>query len=62
MKTLAARRRDTEDLRFLVLHLGLTSPEQVIEVCTRVFPDEPPPDRARLVLEDVFEEIGRAGS
>jgi hypothetical protein len=35
--------------------LGLTSVNQVLAVCARVFPDEPVPDRARLVLEDAFE-------
>jgi Nucleotidyltransferase of unknown function (DUF6036) len=60
MKTMAARRRDTEDLRLLVGLLGLTTPEQVVEVCARVFPDESLPDRAKLVLADLFEEIERA--
>lgn len=58
MKTIAARRRDTDDLRLLVGLLGLTTPEQVVAVCTRVFPDEALPDRARLVLADLFEQIG----
>jgi predicted nucleotidyltransferase len=58
MKAMAARRRDTEDLTLLVTQLGLTTPEQVIAVCQRVFPDETLPDRAQLVLADVFEEIG----
>ncbi len=57
MKTLAARRRDTEDLRLLVDLLGLTSPEQVLEVCARVFPDEPLPERAHLVLADLFDDV-----
>ncbi len=56
MKVLAARRRDTEDIVYLVKHLGLTSAEEVLAVCAAVFPDEPVPDRARLVLEDVFEQ------
>lgn len=59
MKAIAARRRDTEDLRLLVGRLGLTTAEQVIEMCRRVFPDEELPDRAHLVLADVFEESGR---
>lgn len=57
MKMMAARRRDIEDLRLLVAQLGLTSPAQVIEVCARVFPDEPLRDRARLVLADLFDEL-----
>jgi hypothetical protein len=56
MKVLAARRRDTEDISYLVRHLGLSSVDEVLAVCTAVFPDEPVPDRARMVLEDVFDE------
>lgn len=58
MKAMASRRRDTEDMRFLADLLGLTSPDQVIAVCLRVFPDHALPDRARLVLEDLFEGMG----
>ncbi len=54
MKVLAARRRDAEDIRFLVNHLGLTSAEEVLALCTEVFVEEEVPSRARLVLEDVF--------
>jgi Nucleotidyltransferase of unknown function (DUF6036) len=56
MKVLAARRRDGDDIRFLIRRLGLSSVEQVLAVCAEVFPDEPVPDRARLVLEDALEE------
>jgi hypothetical protein len=56
MKALAARRRDVEDLRILVERLGMTSPDEVVEVVEQVFPDEPVPGRARLVLDEVFEE------
>lgn len=56
MKVLAARRRDTDDIRFLVKHLELTSTEQVLLICADIFPDEEVPDRATLVLEDVFGE------
>jgi hypothetical protein len=55
MKVLAARRRDTEDIQFLVDHLGLTSVEAVLALCTEIFPDEPVAARAQRVLEDVFE-------
>jgi hypothetical protein len=54
MKVLAARRRDAEDIRFLVEHLHLTSAEEVFALCAEIFPDEDVPGRARLVLEDVF--------
>lgn len=55
MKVLAARRRDVEDIRFLVNHLGLTSVEAVLAVCGQVFPEEPTPGRALLVLEDALD-------
>jgi hypothetical protein len=51
---LAARRRDVDDIRFLVKHLQLSSAEEVLALCAQVFRDEELPARARLVLEDVF--------
>lgn len=57
MKVLAARRRDSGDIALLVRHLGLTSVDEVLRVCAEVFPDEPVPDRARLVLEDIIENF-----
>lgn len=54
MKVLAARRRDAEDIRFLVKHLRLSTVEEVLALCAEVFADEEVPARARLVLEDVF--------
>lgn len=56
MKVLAARRRDSDDIRFLIQRLSLTSLDQVLAICAEVFPDEPVPDRARLILEDALEE------
>lgn len=61
MKAMAARRRDTEDLRLLVAQLGLSTTEQVVDVCRRVFPDETLPDRARLLLDDLFDQDGQSG-
>ena len=55
MKVLAARRRDGDDIRFLVKHLGLSTVEEVLALCVEVFPDEEVPARARLVLEDAFD-------
>ncbi|MFF3856557.1 DUF6036 family nucleotidyltransferase [Micromonospora sp. NPDC002575] len=55
MKVLAARRRDADDIRFLVDHLRLTRAEEVLDLCVEIFPEEEVPDRARLVLEDVFD-------
>ena len=56
MKVLAGRRRDADDITYLVKHLGLTSTADVLAVCTAVFPDEPVPDRSRLILDDLFDE------
>jgi hypoxanthine-guanine phosphoribosyltransferase len=55
MKVLAARRRDTDDINYLVKHLGLTSVAEVLAVCASVFPQEPVSDRAILILEDIFD-------
>ncbi|MGY3520765.1 DUF6036 family nucleotidyltransferase [Micromonospora sp. PTRAS2] len=55
MKVLAARRRDAEDIRFLVEHMGLSNAEDVLRLCAEVFPEEEVPGRARLVLDDVFD-------
>ena len=55
MKVRAARRRDVDDIRFLVQRLGLSSVDAVLSLCAEVFPEEPVPARARLVLEDALE-------
>jgi hypothetical protein len=55
MKVLAARRRDSDDIRVLVDRLRLTSAVEVLALCDRIFPAEPVPDRAKLLLEDLFE-------
>jgi predicted nucleotidyltransferase len=54
MKVLAARRRDAEDIRFLVKHLHLATAEEALRLCAEIFPDEEVPGRARLVLVDAF--------
>jgi hypothetical protein len=56
MKVLAARRRDADDIRFLVKYLNLASAEEALRLCAEIFPDEEVPQRARLVLEDAFGE------
>jgi hypothetical protein len=38
MKVLASRRRDSDDIRYLIKHLGLSSAAEVLEVCASVFP------------------------
>jgi hypothetical protein len=40
---LAARRYDAEDIAILTKHLGLSSPEDVLALCTGIFPAEPVP-------------------
>jgi hypothetical protein len=59
MKVLAARRRDGDDIRFLIDRLSLASVDQVLAICAEVFPDQPVPDRARLILEDALEVAAR---
>ncbi len=54
MKVLAARRRDAEDIGLLVQVLGLSTVDEVLALCADIFPEEPVPDRARLVLEDLL--------
>jgi hypothetical protein len=51
MKVHAGRRRDLDDVKVLVL---LSTVDQVLSLCADVFPDEPIPDRARLLLEDAL--------
>jgi len=58
---MALAARSTDDLRILLGLLGLTTREQAIGVYTRVFPDEALPGRGRLLLGDLFEEMGRRG-
>jgi predicted nucleotidyltransferase len=55
MKVLAGRRRDADDVKVLVAHLGLTSVAQVLALSAEIFPEEGVPPRARLILEDIFD-------
>lgn len=54
MKALAGRAQDLEDLRALVAHLDLRSADDVLHIVGRIFPDDPLPDRKRLLIEDLF--------
>ena len=54
MKVMASRRRDVPDIRLLADRIGLTSPDEVLDACAEVFPDEPPPARARAVVEEAL--------
>ena len=56
MKALAARPRDAEDIRQLARVLGLRTVDDVLASVREVFPEEEPPQRLRLLLEDIFTE------
>jgi hypothetical protein len=56
MKVLAARRRDAEDIRFLIKHLELHTVEDVLTLCVDIFPDEAVPERARMIIEDLLND------
>jgi hypothetical protein len=55
MKVLAARPQDIEDVHLLVQHLNLTSAEDIVALTAEIFPDDPVPDRVRLLLEDLLK-------
>src|SRR5580692_11409596 len=54
MKALAARPRDAQDIRQLVELLNLHGVPDVLALVRDVFPEEEPPARLRLLLEDIF--------
>jgi hypothetical protein len=56
MKAFAARPRDAEDIRQLVQVLNLRTVEDVLASVREIFPEEEPPERLRLLLEDIFTE------
>ena len=56
MKALAARPRDTEDIRQLAQVLGLHAVDEVFALVREIFPEEEPPARLRLLLEDIFSD------
>jgi hypothetical protein len=51
---LAARARDAEDIRHLTRVLGLHTVDDVLASVHEIFPEEKPPARLRLLLEDIF--------
>jgi predicted nucleotidyltransferase len=59
MKAFAARPRDTEDIRHLTRILGLKTVDDVLASVREVFPEEEPPARLRLLLEDIFSGQGQ---
>jgi predicted nucleotidyltransferase len=58
MKAFAARPRDAEDIRQLIQVLGLHTVEEVLASVHEIFPEEQPPERLRLLLEDIFPDKG----
>jgi predicted nucleotidyltransferase len=56
MKAFAARPRDAEDIRQLVQVLDLHTVDDVLASVHEIFPEEEPPGRLRLLLEDIFTE------
>jgi hypothetical protein len=56
MKALAARPRDTEDIRQLTQVLGLHTVDDVLASVREIFPEEEPPARLRLLLKDIFSD------
>ncbi len=59
MEALAARPRDADDIRHLAEVLGLHTVADVVALVQEIFPEEEPPPRLRLLLEDIFS--GQAG-
>ena len=58
MKAFAARPRDAEDIRQLAQVLDLRTAADVLISVHEIFPDEEPPARLRLLLEDIFSDQG----
>ena len=56
MKALAARPRDAQDIKQLIEVLDLHSVSDVLALVRNVFPEEEPPARLALLLDDVFDE------
>jgi predicted nucleotidyltransferase len=54
MKALAARPRDAQDIKQLAEMLDLHTVADVMELVRSIFPEEEPPARLRLLLEDII--------
>ena len=54
MKAFAARPRDAEDIRQPAKILGLHGADEVLAAVREVFPEQEPPERLRLLLDDLF--------
>jgi hypothetical protein len=49
------RPRDAQDIRQLTEVLNLHTVDEVLALVRDVFPEEEPPARLRLLLEDIFD-------
>jgi hypothetical protein len=47
---------DTADIRFLIRHLSLRSPEAVMDIVSTYYPPARVPVKARFLVESLFEE------
>lgn len=57
MKVLAARAvRDSDDIRILVHHLGITAAGEIWVIVDRFFPNVPVQQRSRGLVEDILDE------
>jgi hypothetical protein len=58
MKCVSARfdSHDRTDVAFLIRHLGLECPEEVLEIVCRYYPRERVPPKAGFLVEELFEE------
>lgn len=58
MKVLASHAvRDTDDLRSLIRHLGITQTDEVWLLVHRFFPGVEIPPRSRALVQDVLETL-----
>ena len=48
--------RDAEDIRQLIGVLGLRTADDVFAMVREIFPEVEPPQRLRLLLEDIFTQ------
>jgi hypothetical protein len=63
MKALAARSyADIDDITLLCDRLGVTKLSEVEAICARVYPNEPLSSRARIVVEDIVQQLERQRS
>ncbi len=54
MKCLAARREDEGDIRFLLGHLGVKNPDEVLDIVLGIYPEARLTPRSRFMLEEIF--------